>query len=360
MWTKPYGRTGKNVSVISFGGMRFPEPANIAKSAELVLYAHAKGINYFDTAPYYCEDKSEDIMGAAFKQMPRSSFYCSSKCGEADGAVFRASIESSLKRLNVEQIDFFHIWCLVHPTDWEARKKGGAVAAALKAKEEGLIGHVVTSAHLNGTDIGKVVDEGTVEGLTIGYNALNFPFRGEALEAASRAKVGVVTMNPLGGGLIPNNAARLEFLKGPNDASVVEAALRFNVSQPAITSALVGFANTQQIDEAVSAVANFKPYPPQHIEQLKAHIRGSFDGFCTGCGYCLPCPSEVPIPRLMEAFNCSLLDQGDASLLSRLSDHWGVGPDAALACTECGLCEGRCTQHLPIRDRLKHIGTLKQ
>ncbi|MEI8197743.1 MAG: aldo/keto reductase, partial [Phycisphaerae bacterium] len=289
MWYKPYGNTGKNVSVIGFGAMRFPQPADTDASAAIVQYAHQKGINYFDTAPYYCDDKSEEIMGRAFRSMPRDSFYCSTKCGSAKGDELRASLERSLERLGVQSIDFFHIWCLVWPNQLPERIAGGAIAAALKAKQEGLIKHVVVSTHLNGDDIAKVLDSGYFEGLTLGYNALNFPFRASGLQAAQRHNIGVATMNPLGGGLIPRNAERLSFLKGPNDRSVVEAAIRFNISDPAITLALIGFASTAEIDEAVAAAENFQPYPPEHIARLKSQISTSFDGFCTGCGYCLPC-----------------------------------------------------------------------
>ncbi|MGA2801706.1 MAG: aldo/keto reductase [Verrucomicrobiota bacterium] len=138
MWKKTYGKTGKDISVIGFGGMRFPKPNDIDGSAELVTYAHSKGINYFDTAPFYCDDKSEEITGAAIKQLPRDSFYVSTKCAAADGAELRSSLECSLKRLNVEQIDFFHIWCLMFPNQLPERIAKGAVPAALKAKEEGL------------------------------------------------------------------------------------------------------------------------------------------------------------------------------------------------------------------------------
>lgn len=82
MRTKKYGKTGKDVSVIGFGGMRFTKPEDIDGSAELVRYAHTKGINCFDTAPLYCEDKSEEIMGAAIRDMKRDSFYVSTKCGD--------------------------------------------------------------------------------------------------------------------------------------------------------------------------------------------------------------------------------------------------------------------------------------
>jgi uncharacterized protein len=360
MWKKPYGKTGKEVSVVSFGGMRFENPKDIDASAETVLYAHSKGINYFDTAPYYCDDKSEEIVGHAIKQMPRDSFYVSTKCGEAEGDKLRASLERSLKRLNVDCIDFFHIWCLLFPNQLPERIAKGAVPALLKAKEEGLVKHVVVSTHLPGEEIAKVLDTGHFEGMTIGYNALNFPFRAKGLEAAAKHNVGVVTMNPLGGGLIPRNAQRFSFLKGPQDADVVQAALRFNISQPAITSALVGFANRKEVDQAVAAVENFKAYPAEHIERVKSHIAASFEGFCTGCGYCLPCPADVEIPKLMDAYNSRILEGKDEAITNRLKWHWGIGADTAAKCLQCGECEGACTQHLPIRERLDAIAALAQ
>lgn len=358
MWHKPYGSTGKSISVIGFGGMRFAAPADLDASAALVRYAHAKGINYFDTAPYYCEDRSEEIMGRAFRGLPRESFYVSTKCAEADGAKLRASLERSLARLGLASIDFFHIWCLLRPEALDERRRGGAIAAAQRAKEEGLIKHLVVSSHLIGEDNAAVLDTGLFEGITIGYNALNFPFRAKTLEAAARHRIGIVTMNPLGGGLIPRNAERLAFLCGPGDRDVMEAALRFNISQPAITCALVGFSCEQEVDAAVAAVEHFTPYSDAHIERVKASIGASFEGFCTGCGYCLPCPAGVEIPKLMDTFNERILEGTDAAMRDRLKWHWALPASAAAVCTECGACEEACTQHLPIRERLKAIAAL--
>ena len=358
MWTKKYGKTGKDVSVISFGGMRFPNPADIDASAELVRYAYEKGINYFDTAPFYCDDKSEDICGAAFAHMDRSKFYCSSKCGSPDGATFRESLEKSLKRLGVEQIDFFHVWCVLTMEAWQGRKDGGAVAAAMKAKEEGLIGHVVVSSHLKGEELAQVLGEGYFEGVTLGYCAINFPYRQRAVDAAEELDLGVVTMNPLGGGMIPDNADRFAFLQGSQDRSVVEAALRFNVSQPAITSALVGFSTKEQVDQAVAAVSDFQPFDAQRIEQIRQQVLGAFDGLCTGCGYCVPCPVGVDIPRMMDSYNQNVLYGEPKKMIPRLKYHWGMKPEQAAACSMCGKCEKVCTQHLPIRERLKEIAAL--
>ena len=197
MLTREYGKTGEKISVIGFGGMRFPDPRDIDANASLVLHAYRRGINYFDTAPFYCKDKSEDIIGAAVRRMNRKRVYLSTKCMEADGAKLRKSLEKSLKRLNTSYIDFFHIWCIVNPDQWKQRKKGGAVAAAMKAKDEGLIRHLAVSSHLPGKDLGKLLAEGVFEGVTLGYCALNFPYRQKALDAAAKMHLGVVTMNRL-------------------------------------------------------------------------------------------------------------------------------------------------------------------
>ncbi len=76
-----YGKTGAQVSAVGFGGMRFDESKSNEENAELLLHARSKGINYFDTAPEYCSDTSEDIFGIALKQMAdsRSHYYVSTK-----------------------------------------------------------------------------------------------------------------------------------------------------------------------------------------------------------------------------------------------------------------------------------------
>lgn len=361
MWYKPYGKTGKNISVIGFGGMRFENPADLDSGAELLHYAAGRGINYFDTAPYYCDDHSEDIFGRAFKTMKRDSFYVSTKCMEADGAKLRQSLETSLGRLGVEYLDFFHIWCIVTLDAWSQRKSGGAVAAALRAKEEGLIRHVVVSSHLPGGELRTLLEEGVFEGVTLGYCAINFPFRQEAVDAAGRLNLGVVTMNPLGGGVIPQNAQRLDFLRASDDPTVVQAALRFNISQPAITSALVGFSSKAQVDEACAAAENFKPYSPEHLAAMRDKLQESFNGLCSGCGYCLPCPKGLDIPKFMDAYNQKLLSpKGVEELKGRLKYHWNLKPEDAGACVGCGTCEQRCTQRLPISERMLEIAAIPE
>ena len=64
-----YPGTDKMVSVVGFGGLRFDLEKSDEENSELVLYAYEKGINYFDTAPGYCDDRSERIIGIALRKL---------------------------------------------------------------------------------------------------------------------------------------------------------------------------------------------------------------------------------------------------------------------------------------------------
>ena len=69
---REYGRTGKKVSAIGFGGLRFPkedyQSGNYENSVKIIHRAYELGVNYFDTAPDYCDEHSEDIFGQAFQR----------------------------------------------------------------------------------------------------------------------------------------------------------------------------------------------------------------------------------------------------------------------------------------------------
>ncbi len=359
MWTKPYGKTGLDVTAISYGGMRLDNPADIDTNADIVLHAYNRGVNYFDSAPTYCQAKSELIMGEAVKQMDRDKVILSSKSSAPTGDGLMADLEESLRRFGVDALDIYHIWWVTSMEDWQSRLDGGAVAAAIKAKEQGLIKHLALSSHLPGDELGTALQQAPFEGVLLGYCAINFPYREAAVQLAGENDLGVMTMNPLGGGLIPQYADKFDFIRSPGDASTVEAAIRFNVSNPNITSALVGMTTKDHIDQAVDAVTDFQGYSAEHIDKVRAGILEAFDGMCTGCGYCLPCPADIDVPKMMDVYNMLML-RGEAAAAERLKWHWTMPAADAAKCSDCGLCEERCTQHLPIRDRLKEIAVLPE
>lgn len=361
MLYKKYGITDKECSVIGFGGMRFENPNDIDSSAALVYSAYQAGINYFDTAPFYCNDKSEDIFGAAIKQMKKTArqrpFYISTKTMEPEPDKIRKEAEKSLKRLGVDCVDFYHCWCIITLDQFYDRVKKGALKEFEKLKAEGLVRHICVSTHLPGGDIGKLLNEYPFEGVLLGYNVMNFAYRQAGLDAAAGLRKGVAVMNPLGGGIIPQNPDKFNFIKTQQNESVTQAAIRFLINDPAITIALIGFANNRQLDEAITAVDGFKPISQEEINRIKSRLSKQFNEFCTICTYCDKCPKKIPIYKLMESYNYKMLREDPKVLVDRIRYYWSLKLEETYAdqCTECGLCEKLCTQKLPIRKRLLEI-----
>lgn len=355
-----FGRTGETVSRLGFGGMRFESSTDLDAMAEVVVHAHERGVTYFDTAPIYCDDRSEEIFGLALKEMQKSGkpHYITSKTMMAKPDDVRAQCERSLARLGVDAIDFYHVWCLVQPEDLPARKAEGVLDTFRKLKEEGLIRHISVSTHLEHDKVAAMLDqgEGLFEGMLIGLNALNYFLRYPGARAAHERGLGVVTMNSLGGGVLTQHADRFPALQRPGDPSMVDAALRFNLSLPAVTVALVGFRNKQDVDEAVDAVERVSLLTEAEVEATQLALRDAYRDFCTQCGYCADCPTDVPVVRLMEAYNRRLLD-GPQAALDQMRWHWWT-PDVGKLlepCVRCGRCEEECTQQLPILKRFDDL-----
>ena len=352
-----YGTTGKEVSAVGFGGMRFSRPQETDEMAAVVVRAYEKGINYFDTAPGYCQDQSEIIMGRAVAELKRRAdrpFFLSTKSMKVTGDDLRRDLERSLRRLNVDTIDFYHCWYLLNPGDIDRRIVGGAVAAMQKAKEEGLISHLTFSTHLPGYAIVDVIDRGLFEGVLLGYSAVNFRYREEGIAAAARNKLGVVVMNSLGGGTIIPNERAFSYLKVHEDQDMLDGALHFLLNEQRIDVRLIGFRDIDDVDTAVASVDRFTPYTEEEVERLRSGAEERFNALCTGCTYCRDCPVDIPVWKFVETANLLYLDT-DEKLDVRLRAHWGVSIDELDACTECRQCEEACTQHLPILERFEEL-----
>lgn len=358
-----YGSTGIKVSAIGFGGMRFVNQDDVEGCAALLKAAYDKGINYFDTAPGY--GKSEDLFGVAIKEMKKTRakkpFYVATKTAKPDPAEVRKELESSLKRMNLDYIDFYQVWCLMSHDEYLSRKAKGALKEFELLKREGLIKHICVSTHMAGSDIGKMLADYPFEGILLGYSVMNFAYRNAGIDAAAKLKRGVVVMNPLGGGIIPNNPERFEFVKSQPNETVAEGALRFLINDPRITISLVGFSSVEQLNEAIIAADGYKPIPKETIEKIRAGLNESFDELCTACQYCAGCPLGIDIPRMMQSFNNYMLndyrEDRSMELINSLRYGWGIDleSDYLSRCKECGRCEALCTQKLLITQRLKFI-----
>ncbi len=362
---KQYGKTGKKVSAVGFGGMRFDTKLSKEKNAELLQYAFDSGITYFDTAPGYCGDQSLDIFGIGLPRLPREKFYVTSKCMPTEvknAREARKAVETDLKRLKLDKIDFYHVWCIRSIDQYHlAMKKGHQYEALMKCREDGLIGHIVVSTHLNGPDTAEIISKAEFEAVLLGVSAINFPYRWQGVQAAHDAGMGVVAMNPLAGGIIPQNEDRFKFLASKGETPT-EAALRFCISCPQITVTLNGFTTRAHIDMACKVADRAKPFTQKDIDAFKENISEGMNELCTGCGYCRGlCPVGVQVPSYMQFYNeISLKNPPKDKIADSVRFHHGYGllsgsAVRAEACVQCGRCEQACTQHLSIVERLREI-----
>lgn len=360
---RDYGQTGKKVSLLGFGGMRFKNVDDHDECVQLMVAAAEGGINYFDTAPGYFETRSETVFGKGFAQLRKRGlpYYCATKTFATTESGIRKEIDGQLKRLDVSAVDFYHIWNITTLDNWEKRKKDGILQTFRKLKDEGLIKHICISSHLIKDEIRQLLMEGVFEGVLFGYSAYNFRTRQEAFDAIKEKKLGAVVMNPLGGGVIPQHPDLFGFIccvgsHGEPNEGVVPAALRFLWDHPEISVTLVGFDTIEHLKECLQAMENYKPRTAAELEEVKSKAAGSFEGICTGCAYCDDCPVGVPIPQYMDTYNQKLLNKTSKDPIGeRLKWHWDLPREDAGKCTACGQCEAACTQHIPIIERLKEI-----
>ena len=355
---REYGQTGKKVSLLGFGGMRFKNVDNHEECVRMIVAAAEGGVNYFDTAPGYFETRSETVFGKGFAELRQQHlpYFAATKTFKSTESDIKREIDAQLKRLDIPAIDFYHVWCINDLNNWEKRKSDGVLKTFRKLKEQGLIKHICVSSHLTKNEIQRLLMEGVFEGVLFGYSIYNFHTREEAFDAITAKNLGAVVMNPLGGGVIPQHPEKFGFLCRPGE-TMVDAALHFLWDHPQITSTLVGFENMLQIKEALHALQNYKLRSAAELTAVKAKAADSADGICTGCGYCDSCPERVPIPQYMDAYNQKLLaKEGNKDPIGdRLYWHWSLERAGAGNCTACGQCEASCTQHLKIIERLKEI-----
>ena len=122
--------------------------------------------------------------------------------------------------------------------------------------------------------------------------------------------------------------------------------------------ALSGMGTLQMVEENVRTCADPVALSEADRRSIDGHLKQlkrMADLYCTGCNYCLPCPQDIPIPKYMDVHNRMQLNLPDDAIRDRFQMHWEIEPAGAAECIECGACETRCTQHLPIMSRLKTL-----
>jgi hypothetical protein len=354
-------RSGLKLSAIGFGTMRW---TNEKECRETVHRGLDLGINYADTSTGYVGGKSHKWVANAIRDR-RDEIYFSSKSHWAsvpDADEVLRTIQGTLKTLDLEYLDLYQLWGLQSVQGVkDATKKGGFIEGVREAQQEGFVRHGVGFT-FHGTDkaFKMAVNTGEFVSATVSYNLMKRD-HGELIDYAGEHGVGVIIMNPLGGGVLAKaDDRKLDFLRRRGTGPCY-GALRFLLAHPHITTSIVGFSSPDQVDENLRALEQPERLTEEYRRTLAARMEdGAFTKgtFCTGCGYCRDCPHGFDPTRLMEWMRDHAMYAPDGTALGDwLAERYrGEGESAgeALArCVECGACEEKCPQHLPIVQEIR-------
>ncbi len=357
------GRTGLNVSRLGFGAMRLPMlgegddmRVDRDKAIPMIHRAFEGGMNYIDTAVGYCHQDSQRTVGEALKGW-RDKIVVSTKnpCYD-DEKRWWTNLEDSLDRLQVDYIDIYNTHG-VNGRSFSDRVEPAVSQWLRKAKEQGLIRHICTSFHDNNEALTKIIDSGFYDVVTLQYNMLDRQLE-DGIAHAKEKNMGVVVMGPVGGGRLGEPSEILAQAVGKK-TSVPELAMRFVLANPNVDIALSGMSTMEQVEDNLRTCSDPDPLSTADQQAIAKHLvklKNMAELYCTGCRYCMPCPQNIPIANVFDLYNkgrvYGLWHHAKAGY-SSIGSNPNRPAEKADACIECGACEEKCPQNIPIIAQLK-------
>lgn len=256
METRPFGKTGEAFPILSFGGQRIVNEHDCTEdeAIEIVNTAIDRGIRYFDTAWIYSNGQAETRMGKVVKHR-RKEMWIATKTWDTtrDGA--RRQLETSLNRL---QTDYVNEWRLHNVWDFTRLDaftgKGGALEAAIQARDEGLIQYISISCHTDPQILIEALDRFPFDSALIAVSALDhfiFSFVEEFLPVANEKGIATIGMKVLGLGSLTHE---------------VERSLRYAYNLP-LSTVIVGMETIDQLEQNLTIAERFTPMSDE--ERLK-------------------------------------------------------------------------------------------
>ena len=321
------GRTNLMVTKTAFGGLPIQRVAP-DDARHILRAAYAGGINFFDTARGYSD--SEEKIGYALSDV-RDNIIIATKSLASDRESFCKDLETSLKHLRTDCIDIIQL----HnpPSVPDPRDRGSAYSAAVEAKENGLVRFIGMTNHRL-TVAREAAESDLFDTLQYPLSPLCSPEELALVDLCRERDVGFIAMKGLCGGLFVNVRAAFAFFRQYDNVVPVW-----------------GIQRQEELEEFIRLEAA----PPVLDDDLRQAIdaeREALSGdFCRGCGYCLPCPAEIPIP--MAARMKSLLRRAPYELF--MSDSWREQMARIRDCTDCGECRERCPYDLDTPRILKEM-----
>lgn len=342
--TRTLGRTGIKLPLLSMGVMRADNP-------NIVRAAYNAGIIHFDTAHGYEQGRNEEMLGNFFKDKPRDSFYIATKCkttwplSDTFEKDYAAMFDLSLKRLQMDHIDWFYVHDLKDP---DQVKNERLLNVIKKFKSDGKTKYLALSMHANNPAvIDAAVEAGVYDIILLSYNFKldNLNELNEAIARGAKAGIGFIAMKTMTGGT--EDAEGKKKVNG-------QACLRWAWSNENITTAIPGFTSYDLLDDCIAAVENHKL-----TESDKNYLASLCTGeglYCQQCGICIDqCPEHLPIPDMMRAYMYAY-GYKHAQLSKETLTELSLPKEV---CSNCEECKVKCHSGFNVGEKIAAIAPIR-
>ncbi|MCL7452460.1 MAG: aldo/keto reductase [Anaerolineae bacterium] len=256
METRPFGKTGERLPILSFGAQRVVDDEGCSQdqALEILNTALDRGIRYFDTAWAYSKGQSEQRVGMVAKHR-RDEMWIATKTTHTSRDGARRQLEESLSRLQTDHVDEWRLHN-VYSFDRldQMTAKGGALEAAVQARDEGLVRLVSISGHTDPQIQVEALRRYPFDTTLVAASVLDhfiYSFAEEFLPVAAQRGVGVVGMKIFGYKKLAHVAGR---------------ALRYALALP-LTTVIAGCSTMAELEADLAVAESFVPMTgPERLE----------------------------------------------------------------------------------------------
>ncbi|AYG57544.1 aldo/keto reductase [Rhizobium jaguaris] len=314
---RTFGKTGWQVSEIAFGGWQLGgQWGNIddRESIDTLLYAFEKGINFVDTAESYGNGRSEEVVGRALKEWRGGKIYVATKAapvrwpppsedradmrGRYPDWYLRENVENSLKRLGVERLDLFQLHCWLAKGTFDIDWLGTLNDLRLEGKIDRIGVSIRDNRPEDGVGLAKL---GLVDSHQVVFNMFDQRPAGDLFKAGAKTNTAFIARVPLDSGSLVGNwtddtnktwepdsipawlfrgerfaetlrrVRALKTLCEPYYPTLAEAAMRYVLSAPELSTLIPGMKNRAEVDMNI-AYSDDGAFPADLLAALPQHI----------------------------------------------------------------------------------------
>jgi hypothetical protein len=357
--TRPFGKTGENVSILALGGV-------LKISDQLVFrQAYKMGVTYWDTADSYSWGKNEQAIGKYFSKFPehREKVFLVTKAATSNPQKLTEKLNTSLQRMATSTVD---LYLLHYVSDVREELTKDVKAWAENAKAEGKIRYFGFSTHKNMQNcMLEAAKLGWIDGIMMSYNyrLMVKSDMKSAIDACAKAGIGLTAMKTQAAfsanfyasvGSETDDALKMteNFLKKGYTAE--QAKLKVVWENPHIASICSAMPNMTILQANAAAALNKTHLSEGDKKRLNQYAQRTAPGYCAGCAHICESAVDLDVP-ISDLLRCSMYDHGygDRDMAIDLFNRLPADTKANIPRADYSIAENLCPQNIKIGKVLK-------